>query len=220
MSLQAVTQQHMLQSLNADSPHANDQRRSRAKAHCAEVVNQVFERLKTIFPAWTRALPNVTAEQQAKRQWTLAFYEAGIRTEQQVNLGLRVARQQQTDWWPSPGKFIRWCRPDPEHFGLPTEERAFRMACRQFIDDELPAAVTVARENCDPYTWLRLPEAKARQLFSYHYGVVVRRVMQGEDLTPDVPAALPEKPEARPCDPDVAKQHIAHLKAMLRRAAA
>lgn len=215
MTMQPVTMNALTRAAMSGKPqHAANSERS------AMVVNEVFKRLKAIFPAWRQAMPDDQAEQQTKRQWTIAFVEAGLSSLQQIQMGLTLARKQQTDWWPSPGKFIGWCQPTPEQFGLPSEASAFSMACRQFVDDDLPDAVRIARENCEPYSWLLMPEVKARNVFSYHYGVVVRRIMNGEDVHAEVPAALPAKPESRPCEPAVAKHHIARIKAMLGRKAA
>ena len=76
-----------------------------------EMVDVLFTNLLQLFPAARHTvLSSPEAESAAKRQWILAFAENGITTRQQVAAGMRQARAIETDFWPSPGKFISWCK--------------------------------------------------------------------------------------------------------------
>ncbi|MFP1915050.1 replication protein P [Lonsdalea quercina] len=75
------------------------------------LVDALFKNLMQTFPAARQtALSTPEDIAAAKRQWILAFAENGITTLEQVRAGMRIARQQETDFWPSVGKFIGWCR--------------------------------------------------------------------------------------------------------------
>ncbi|WP_370548336.1 replication protein P [Edwardsiella tarda] len=80
-------------------------------ADAQQLVDVLFDNLVPIFPAARHTvMADPSAEAATKRQWILAFAENGITTVEQVRAGMRIARQQETDFWPSCGKFIAWCR--------------------------------------------------------------------------------------------------------------
>lgn len=89
-----------------------------------KLVDALFENLLRIFPAAQNTVLR-TAEDVAamKRQWILAFAENGITTVEQLRAGMRMARQQGNDFWPSCGKFIGWCRESARlAAGLPSDD--------------------------------------------------------------------------------------------------
>lgn len=86
-----------------------------------KLVDILFDNLIRIFPA-SRQMVLKTPEDEAamKRQWIVAFAENGIVNMEQLKSGVRVARQQKNDFWPSCGKFIGWCKEgQAEALGLP-----------------------------------------------------------------------------------------------------
>ena len=90
------------------------------------IINRVFDNLAIIYPAWQY---NWKTQQQidgAKREWTKAFIENNICTMEQISCGFAKARKSETDFLPSPGKFIGWCTPSPEDLGYPSEQQALR----------------------------------------------------------------------------------------------
>lgn len=89
-----------------------------------KVINKVFDELAVIFPAWKNAWPTKKELDMAKLQWTKAFVENGISSLEQIQYGFKKARQAETDFLPSCGKFVSWCCPTPEDMGYPSEERA------------------------------------------------------------------------------------------------
>tara|TARA_R110002096_G_scaffold432012_1_gene648048 strand:- start:23 stop:436 length:414 start_codon:yes stop_codon:yes gene_type:complete len=86
----------------------------------ASVINHLFSELQSCFPAWRQTFTCKADIDSAKRVWVRGLVEAGIHSEQQLQWGLRRARQSESAFWPSVGQFIKWCKPDPEAFGLPT----------------------------------------------------------------------------------------------------
>jgi hypothetical protein len=91
-------------------------------------INNVFARLKAIFPAWRSAYPDDAALAEAKKIWVLGFIDAGIGSTEQVAAGMRKARLSGMDFFPSVGKFIAWCKPQPEDIGLPPASSAYQEA--------------------------------------------------------------------------------------------
>lgn len=97
------------------------------------IIDRVFNNLAIIFPAWKHNWKSDDASdpdkilRSAKREWTKAFVENNISTMDQISFGFTKARQADTDFLPSCGKFISWCKPSPEDLGYPTEQQAMRL---------------------------------------------------------------------------------------------
>ncbi|MDD9340355.1 MAG: replication protein P [Providencia heimbachae] len=94
----------------------------------AQIFNELFKQLRATFPA---SMANIKTQEdlnEFRRQWVLAFSENGIRTIEQVNAGMKIARQQEIPFLPSPGQFIKWCKQeDHTALGLPTEDELYDM---------------------------------------------------------------------------------------------
>ncbi|MBC6396296.1 replication protein P [Aeromonas hydrophila] len=187
----------------------------------ASVINHLFSELQSCFPAWRQTFTSKADIDAAKRVWARGLVEAGIHSEQQLQWGLRKARRSESPFWPSVGQFIKWCQPDPAEFGLPTPEAAFREASRNSHPASVDCkwthpAVYVAAREAGKFELANLPRDKSWPLFQRAYSITVRRVLEGEDLSCEIPKALPQKREPRSVDPKVAQQHIERLKKMLK----
>jgi len=87
------------------------------------LVDALFEQLKRIFPASvSTSLKGDDAEKTTKRQWIVAFAENGIKTREQLSAGVRHARASNSDFWPSPGKFISWCKDSSTVLGVTVQD--------------------------------------------------------------------------------------------------
>lgn len=159
----------------------------------AQVVNDVFEKLTVIFPAWQRAFPTPETLKAARTEWTKALVQARVVTTQALQIGFKVAREQNIPFFPSPGQFISWCKPTPEMFGLPSVEMALMDVVRHRSTH--PAVVLAARST----KWERqtLNAEEYKPVFERAYEQLVRRVMAGEDLNCEVMKALPTKDQIK-----------------------
>ncbi len=90
------------------------------------IINKVFDQLSVIFPAWKHALPTEKGLSAAKMEWTKAFSENNINSLEQIRYGFVKARASESDFLPSCGKFISWCKPSPEDMGYPNERTALK----------------------------------------------------------------------------------------------
>lgn len=87
------------------------------------LVDSLFRQLKQIFPAAvSTSLKGEEAEKTTKRQWIAAFAENGIQTREQLAAGVRHARASDSDFWPSPGKFISWCKDSSVVLGVTVQD--------------------------------------------------------------------------------------------------
>ncbi|MBD2785404.1 DNA replication protein [Xenorhabdus sp. DI] len=94
----------------------------------AEIFNELFRQLKGAFPALMASIKTQGDFDELRRQWVLAFAENGIRTIEQVNAGMKIARQQDSPFLPSPGQFVEWCKQGGiQNAGLPDESELYDM---------------------------------------------------------------------------------------------
>jgi hypothetical protein len=106
----------------------------------ANVFNLFCEQLVIIFPASSAVLKDENSKKAFKQQWLQAFKENGITKLDYLRAGLRVARSQNTDFLPSTGKFIAWCKQGiAEQVGLPTPDNLIKMlmdfSAKKGLDD-------------------------------------------------------------------------------------
>ena len=101
------------------------------------IIDRVFNNLAIIFPAWKYNWKSDDPTdpdkllRSAKREWTKAFVENEICTMEQISNGFKKARQSNTDFLPSCGKFISWCKPSASDLGYPNTNEALRL-CVQY----------------------------------------------------------------------------------------
>ncbi|EBI1480205.1 DNA replication protein [Salmonella enterica] len=93
-------------------------------ANAEKLVDALFDNLIRLFPAARNTILATPEDVAAmKRQWILAFVDGGITTVDQVRAGVKMARTQGNDFWPSCSKFIVWCREaDRAALGLPSDD--------------------------------------------------------------------------------------------------
>ena len=191
------------------------------------VVNSLFKDLAATFPAWRSAFKTQEQFLMTKKTWSKAFIENGVNSMEQVQAGLKKARSSGETFLPSVGQFVNWCKPTAEDFGMPEVQAAYRESCRNASHIQGNAAqwakwshdaVHVAAKATGYFDLVGRPERETFPLFKRNYEIVLRRVMQGEDLSAEIPKALPAKATSIPTEAPKAKANIAALKAMLRRA--
>lgn len=177
------------------TPDPNDQQ-------TAAIVNKIFQLLQVAFPAWKTSFPDAESVSTAKKVWIKAFAENGIGTLEQVGHGMRKARASESPFWPSVGQFIAWCTPDDEDLGLPHARKAYHEACHFYRTKQVShPAVYAALQETGAWELAHLTERESWPLFESVYAVVVRRVLNGEDLAVEVPKPLPS-PETIPLTPE------------------
>lgn len=155
------------------------------------IINQLFVDLKAIFPAWKSAFPTGLIEQHAKKEWTKAFIENGIGQTEQLKLGVKKARSYGSPWFPSCGQFIEWCKPTLEDHGLWPVDVALKMV----VDGKkrqhpvlFVAATATGKSNLR-----KMSHKYLLPLFARNYEIACARFINGENLSAEIPLALPEK---------------------------
>jgi len=147
----------------------------------AEVVNDLFRRLRGIFPAWRQAWQSTEALDAAKAEWIKEFAGAGIRSLEQIEFGIQKCRKLKKPFAPSVGEFIAMCTPSAEDFGMPTAADAWVEA---LIGTYSHDGVRIAANETGIFD-LRSAKQEDKSLrarFDRAYAIVIRRAQEGKPL--------------------------------------
>ncbi|WP_122252640.1 replication protein P [Pseudomonas savastanoi] len=147
----------------------------------AEVVNDLFRRLRGIFPAWRQAWPSTEALAAAKEEWIKEFADEGIRTLEQIEFGIQKCRKLKKPFAPSVGEFIAMCVPGPEDFGLPAVPDAWIEALLATYSHEGVKIAAIATGLFDLRS-AKQEDKGLRQRFEHNYTIVIRRAQAGQPL--------------------------------------
>lgn len=147
----------------------------------AEVVNDLFRRLRGIFPAWRQAWPSTEALDAAKAEWIKEFADEGIRTLEQIEFGIQKCRKLKKPFAPSVGEFIAMCVPGPEDFGMPSAAGAWMEALMETYSHEGVKIAAIATGLFDLRS-AKQEDKGLRQRFDHNYAVVIRRAQEGQPL--------------------------------------
>lgn len=86
------------------------------------VMNVVIKSIRAIYPAWRTAIKSQAELDNMKKEWLIGFMENRIRTDIQIERGLKAARKDPNPFLPSIGQFITWCKaPDRSHIEFDTK---------------------------------------------------------------------------------------------------
>ncbi|WP_346394623.1 replication protein P [Pseudomonas syringae] len=182
-----------------------------------QIINELFRELRTIRTAWRQAWPDKAAYQAAKAVWVRALFEGGVCTQEQIDMGLARCRAEETDFIPSPGKFIGMCMPTPEMVGLPAVETAYEQAMRNCHpamrgrEKWFHPAVYHATAAAGFHSLPLLSRELGLASFEKRYQVQVCRVWRGEDLGP-IPLAELSGSSSKSA-PEVGNSALAELRA-------
>ena len=146
-----------------------------------EVVNDLFRRLRGIFPAWRQAWPSTEALDAAKAEWIKEFADEGIRTLEQIEFGIQKCRKLKKPFAPSVGEFIAMCVPGPEDFGMPAAADAWIEALMTTYSHE---AVKLAAEATGLFDLrgAKQEDKGLRARFDRNYEIILRRAQMGQPL--------------------------------------
>lgn len=147
----------------------------------AEVVNDLFRRLRGIFPAWRQAWPSTEALDAAKAEWIKEFADEGIRTLEQIEFGIQKCRKLKKPFAPSVGEFIAMCVPGPEDFGMPSAAGAWMEALMETYSHEGVRIAAIATGLFDLRS-AKQEDKGLRERFDRNYAVVIRRAQEGQPL--------------------------------------
>lgn len=144
-------------------------------------INNIFSQLQACFPAWRTTIKSQAELDVIKLTWAKALIEAKVSSMEQIKSGMAMARQSELDFFPSVGKFIKWCKDGAaKRLNLPDHKEAFRQACNKGGGDIVRRAAAqtgsydLARATYNDSTY---------HIFVSNYDDLVQRALNGEDMT-------------------------------------
>ncbi|UKA08680.1 hypothetical protein IHC92_18320 [Photobacterium damselae subsp. damselae] len=97
-------------SIRAERPREIVQRAKHIDEFAMQNINAIFKDLCAIFPAWRNHLRSSEEFRATRTNFAKGMMENGITSMEQIRRGLAKARQQESDFFPSVGRFISWCQ--------------------------------------------------------------------------------------------------------------
>lgn len=140
----------------------------------ALMINNLFIRFDAIFPAAVHTLKDNGTLGSAKYEWTLALLENGITSVEQLEQGIKMARNSGDTFLPPMAKFIKWCKPSCEDIGAPTLEQAYDEACQKSHPcygekNWSHESVRYAASKAGSHFLRTEPTSKSKSVFEKHY---------------------------------------------------
>ncbi len=168
-------------------------------------VNQIFTELQAAFPAWRQTFPDDKSLATAKVTWMKALVESSITEQSQIAQGLRKARQSDSDFFPSVGKFISWCKTSAL---VPDRDTAFSMLPNYIRHefDQIPREVKAMFDLMDKHSLRTRNEEDLYRTFKRNYAFICGKINDGYSIdqylieklpAPQEKGLSPEEDEAR-----------------------
>ncbi|MFV8801322.1 replication protein P [Yersinia sp. LJYL362] len=204
--------------------YAADKPKKQVPEQAAQIFNELFRQLKAAFPALMTSIKDQSDLNELRRQWVLAFIENGITSIDQVNAGMKIARQQATPFLPSPGQFIAWCKQGATRAaGLPDADELYDMVMDYAKRRDMFSSAEAFPWPSNPAYWMvtklysqqrvqGLSEQDLRKRCGKELADMSKRIEAGEPI----PAPVVQIPKLHiPVSNEKALDHIAELRAKL-----
>ncbi|EKN5117615.1 DNA replication protein [Yersinia enterocolitica] len=204
--------------------YAADKPKQQVPEQAADIFNELFRQLKAAFPALMTSIKDQRDLNELRRQWVLAFIENGITNMDQVDAGMKIARQQATPFLPSPGQFIAWCKQGATRAaGLPDADELYDMVMDYAKRRDMFSSAEAFPWPSNPAYWMvtklysqqrvqGLSEQDLRKRCSKELTDMSKRIESGDPI----PAPVVQIPKLHiPVSNEKALDHIAELRAKL-----
>jgi hypothetical protein len=178
----------------AYSASSEDSEDATAQMDHVDAINQAFAEFEFAYHnQFHKAFSDAESLVIAKKYWLSSLDNYAPR--QIVLAAKKVIKTQ--DYLPSIAALVRACEEGLDLFGLPSPRQAYLEACRAAAPKRLQnwshPAVYLAGVGAGWYLLANEAEASALPVYEYHYGILCKQVLSGEELGIIAPAALPEK---------------------------
>nr|DAX33826.1 MAG TPA: replication protein P [Caudoviricetes sp.] len=194
-------------------------KKSNIPDNAVRLIDRMFIRLKSIFPAWKQAFASEAEYNETKQVWLEELFKAGVVNPQSLKRGLDLAAKSESPFFPSVGQFIAWCEFENYHeLGLPTPEELSSRIQKYFGYAKEPhnfkfrskAEYYLLKTIYDGYSkkkWEDCQRAMPKILAE-----VVEKARTGFEF-PQIPELLEQKPKIIP--PEVSKNGLAKIKEIM-----
>ena len=194
-------------------------KKSNIPDNAVRLIDRMFIRLKSIFPAWKQAFASEAEYNETKQVWLEELFKAGVVNPQSLKRGLDLSAKSESPFFPSVGQFIAWCEFENYHeLGLPTPEELSSRIQKYFGYAKEPhnfkfrskAEYYLLKTIYDGYSkkkWEDCQKAMPKILAE-----VVDKARTGFEF-PQIPELLEQKPKVIP--PEVSKNGVAKIKEIM-----
>ena len=194
-------------------------KKSNIPDNAVRLIDRMFIRLKSIFPAWKQAFASEAEYNETKQVWLEELFKAGVVNPQSLKRGLDLAAKSESPFFPSVGQLIAWCEFENYHeLGLPTPEELSSRIQKYFGYAKEPhnfkfrskAEYYLLKTIYDGYSkkkWEDCQKAMPKILAE-----VVEKARTGFEF-PQIPELLEQKPKVIP--PEVSKNGVAKIKEIM-----
>lgn len=177
-----------------------------------EVINNIFKRFSTIFPAFYATFKDQERLNATKRDWLQAFMIAKFHKLEQIELGIQKCLLSGRDFLPSIGEFIAWCTLTNDDMGVPPLDVAYDEACKNSHPTSDKAwthkLVQHAWKLTGNYFLSTSPRSVSYPVFQRNYEITIRDWRAGKKIEEIQPAkAITENKEFKKND-DLAKKSL------------
>ncbi|MGD1502670.1 replication protein P [Vibrio harveyi] len=167
---------------------------SKVTKETVEYVNYIFREIQAASPAWKLTFPDEASLSAAKRAWLRALVEERMTNPAQIEQGLRMARKDDSDFFPSVGKFIAWCQTSAL---VPDRDSAFALLPK-YIRHEyaaIPREVKAMFDLMDRYELRTRDEGDIYRAFKRNYKFICEKLNKGESIDEFLIEKLPKPKE-------------------------
>ena len=187
--------------------------------NAVRLIDRMFVRLKSIFPAWKHAFDSEIEYNETKQVWLEELFKANVVNPNALKRGLDAAAKSESPFFPSVGQFIAWCNNYNNHeLGLPTQDELEARLQKYFGYAKEPhnfkfrsrAEYYLLKTIYDGYgkkKWEDCQKAMPKILAE-----VVEKARTGFEF-PQIPELLEQKPKVIP--PEVSKNGVAKIKEIM-----
>lgn len=194
-------------------------KKSNIPDNAVRLIDRMFIRLKSIFPAWKQAFASEAEYNETKQVWLEELFKAGVVNPQSLKRGLDLAAKSESPFFPSVGQFIAWCEFENYHeLGLPTPEELSSRIQKYFGYAKEPhnfkfrskAEYYLLKTIYDGYgkkKWEDCQKAMPKILAE-----VVEKVKTGFEF-PQIPELIEQKPKV--ISPEVSRNGVAKIKEIM-----
>jgi hypothetical protein len=193
------------------------------------IVDMFFEEMRATFPAAIAAIRSQHDLNATKRVYFVGFVEHRINTLELLERGLKRARAQKSPFLPTVAQFAEWCHDliPAEMFGLSDVRTSYIKSVRYANEVYIVGDINIVKEDI----YIRLiakkvglsllrnfDEKDSYPIFEHQYEVLLNRLRNGEDITADVPKAIPApgKTAYVPLEDEFIQKKLSELRSLLR----
>ena len=193
--------------------------KSDVSSNATKLIDRMFTRLKSLFPAWKQAFDSIETYNETKQVWLEELIKADVMTPLALKRGLDRAAGSESPFFPSVGQFIAWCEFENYHeLGLPTQDELEARLQKYFGYAKEPhnfkfrsrAEYYLLKTIYDGYgkkKWEDCQRAMPKILAE-----VVEKARTGFEF-PQIPELLEQKQKVIP--PEVSKNGVAKIKEIM-----